>query len=68
MKDKFLEKTCNLFWAELTSQTKWVMLDMDNDNSILQIIFETREDELANINMNDKLFLEQNGRESKRVH
>ena len=39
---------------------------MNNENSILQIIFETREDELANINANDKFFLEQNGRVFKR--
>ena len=26
------------------------MLDMDNNNSILQIIYEAREDEIANIN------------------
>lgn len=39
---------------------------MYNENSILQIIFETREDELANINAHDKLFLKQNGRASKR--
>ena len=39
---------------------------MNNENSILQMIFETREDELANINANDKLFLKQNGRTSKR--
>ena len=39
---------------------------MNDENSILQIIFETREDELANINANDKLFLKQNGRVNKR--